>query len=75
MLNPAPLIHPIISGDVRGGDLHGERPVQERGPGSLQQKPRFRQSFPGGIFGSSMCDNHQLSPITIILQIDFYGCL
>ena len=48
MLNPAPLIHPIISGDVRGGDLHGERPVQERGPGSLQQKPRFRQSFPGG---------------------------
>ena len=49
MLNLAPLIHPIISGDVRGGDLHGERAVQERGAGSLQQKPRLSESFPGGI--------------------------
>ena len=47
MLNPAPLIHPIISGDVRGGDLHGERAVQERGARGLQQKPRFSKSFPG----------------------------
>ena len=48
MLNPAPLIHPIISGDVRGGDLHGERAVQERGSRSLQQKPRLSEPFPGG---------------------------
>ena len=74
MLNPAPLIHPIlsigdvrggdlllsntyliqylslsISGDVRGGDVHGERAVQERGARSLQQKSRLREPFPGGL--------------------------
>ena len=50
MLNPAPLIHPILSiGDVRGGDLHGERAVQERGARGLQQKPRLSQSFSGGM--------------------------
>ena len=36
-------------GDVRGGDVHGERAVQERGARSLQQKSRLREPFPGGL--------------------------
>ena len=44
------LSYPILSiGDVRGGDLHRERALQERGARSLQQKSRLREPFPGGI--------------------------
>ena len=43
-----------ISGDVRGGDVHGERTVQERSARGLQQKSRLREPLPGGLEYSSV---------------------